>query len=161
METTVFLKDGSAYIAAKIAEAVKDECRTATVSGRYEITARSWDLGCENEKKTENLHSLSFLSFRVGAFLLATVPFGASAAWAVLSFQPFRIVTDTKDVICGYLIKVRKLDQDIGRNIPLPELVIAVYLLRAIQYLSHFLLRQISVFSEILDPFVYHHPLLL
>ncbi len=37
METTVFFKDGSAYIAAKIEEAVKDGCRTATVSGHFEI----------------------------------------------------------------------------------------------------------------------------
>lgn len=37
MESVEFLKGGSAYICSKIEEAVKDESRTATISGNWEI----------------------------------------------------------------------------------------------------------------------------
>lgn len=37
MQNMEFLKDGNAYISSKIAEAIKNESRTATISGKWEI----------------------------------------------------------------------------------------------------------------------------
>ena len=58
-----------------------------------------------------------------------------------LSFFYFWIIADAENVIYGHVVKDGKLDQNVGWNVSLPELVIAVYLLRAIQGLGHFPLR--------------------
>lgn len=58
-----------------------------------------------------------------------------------LSFFYFWIIADAENVIHGHVVKDGKLDQNVGWNVSLPELVIAVYLLRAIQGLGHFPLR--------------------
>lgn len=51
-------------------------------------------------------------------------------------FIALGVIGKAKQIIYGYAVKLRKPDEHIGGDIPLPQLVVAVYLLRAIQKLS-------------------------
>ena len=57
------------------------------------------------------------------------------------------------------MIKGGELDQNVRGNVALPQFVIAVYLLRAIELGGNVLLRQIVVFSQISDSFEHIFPL--
>ena len=69
-------------------------------------------------------------------------------------FQPFRIVADTENIIHRHPVKIRKPDQYFRRNVSLPEFVVAVNLLRAMQRFRQFPLRQIPILTQITYPLI-------
>ena len=64
----------------------------------------------------------------------------------------FGVVGDSKDVIGRNLIKCGKLNQNIGWNIPLSELVIGIDLLGFVYNYSHLLLCKVLIFAQFSHP---------
>ena len=78
--------------------------------------------------------------------------------YAVFSMRlrlALRQIGKSQNIIRGNLIKTRKLDQNIRRNIALPQFIVAVYLLRALQYGGKLLLRQFSILPQVTNPSVH------
>lgn len=70
----------------------------------------------------------------------------------------FRVIADAQNIINGHLMKCRKLYENACGDISLPQLIITINLLRAVECLCHILLRQIFVFSQISYSFIHHMP---
>ena len=60
-----------------------------------------------------------------------------------------RDIADPQDIIDRNVVKSGEFYQDIGGDIPLPQFVIAVHLLRAVQDLCHTLLGQVVILAQV------------
>lgn len=59
------------------------------------------------------------------------------------------VITDAKNIVNRYIVQGRKFDKNISRDISLPQFIIAIYLLRTIQFAGNLFLRQVMIFAQI------------
>ena len=72
-------------------------------------------------------------------------------------FLQFLFIRSVQNIVHRHVVKIRQFNENLRGNIQFPALVIAIYALTARQDLAHFLLRQISVFPQVSDPFIQHN----
>ena len=68
------------------------------------------------------------------------------------------IIRPAKDIIDGYVVVIRKTNQNPCGNIDIAALVIAVNTLRTAKDFAHFLLREVMVLSQIAKPSIHIVP---
>ena len=79
----------------------------------------------------------------------------------VRSLEPFERLRLPQDIVDAHVVKIRQLDEDVGGELLLTGLHIAVFPLRYAYCVGHLLLRQIVILPQIVDP-IFHtanHPL--
>ena len=70
--------------------------------------------------------------------------------------MPIGNIAQSEDIIGRRFIKPRERYEHCGRDVPLAKFIIAVYLLRAMQDLCHFPLRQVVVLTQVANPLIHN-----
>lgn len=81
--------------------------------------------------------------------------------FSVRSLEPPGRLRLPQDIVDAHVVKIRQLDEDVGGELLLTGLHIAVFPLRYAYCVGHLLLRQIVILPQIADP-IFHtanHPL--
>lgn len=68
---------------------------------------------------------------------------------------PLRVGSESKEIIHGNAVKVSQFDQNVGGNIPLSQLVVAVDLLGAVQIFGQLPLLQVPILPQIPYPLIH------